>query len=276
MSAAKDSARGSPPPSRITAFVKSLGVPVLPPRISPFDPGYDSATVESHLRQSGHLMSRLKLSMAQWLIAGEESLREKIAAAKGQGVPLVTGGGPFEIAQARGCLEGYFELCASLGIDRIEVGEGFTRTPDPEAVVGQARSFGLEVQAEIGEKQGGPFRDDAIPRLVERGLRWLNAGALQVVIEARESAQDVGLFDSCGTLDLAAAETFATAFGLERTVFEAPNKRSQFEMLTHFGGEVYLGNVRLEELLRVEIFRRGLHADSFGRILGEQRQPAQA
>jgi phosphosulfolactate synthase len=28
---------------------------------------------------------------------------------------------------------------------------------------------------------------------------------------------------------------------------------------------VLLSNVRLEELLRVEIYRRGLHADAFGR-----------
>src|SRR2546427_5564512 len=37
---------------------------------SPFDPGYDPVTLESHLAQSGHLMSRLKLSMASWLRRG--------------------------------------------------------------------------------------------------------------------------------------------------------------------------------------------------------------
>ena len=31
-----------------------------------------------------------------------------------------------------------------------------------------------------------------------------------------------------------------------------------------FGPEVQLGNVRLEEVLRVEIYRRGLHSDAFG------------
>jgi phosphosulfolactate synthase len=46
-------------------------------------------------------------------------------------------------------------------------------------------------------------------------------------------------------------------------MFEAPNKPSQFAMLQHFGREVHLCNVRLEELLRVEIYRRGLHSDAF-------------
>jgi len=35
-------------------FVRSLGVPDLPARISPFDPGYDVKTVISHLEQSHH------------------------------------------------------------------------------------------------------------------------------------------------------------------------------------------------------------------------------
>jgi phosphosulfolactate synthase len=46
--------------------------------------------------------------------------------------------------------------------------------------------------------------------------------------------------------------------------FEAPTKPSQFALLNHFGPYVRLCNVRLEELLRVEIYRRGLHSDAFG------------
>ena len=52
--------------------------------------------------------------------------------------------------------------------------------------------------------------------------------------------------------------------GCETVVFEAPNKPSQFALLNHLGREVHLCNVRLEELLRVEIYRRGLHSDAFG------------
>jgi phosphosulfolactate synthase len=36
-------------------------------------------------------------------------------------------------------------------------------------------------------------------------------------------------------------------------------------LLDHFGREVHLCNVRLEELLRVEIYRRGLHSDAFAK-----------
>ena len=249
-------------------FVESLGVPDPGRHTSPFDPGYDVATVVSHLQQSAHLISRLKISMACWLIANETATLEKIAAARRLGVPLVTGGGPFEIAQDRGMLDEFLELVASLGIDRIEAGEGFTSLRyRPSDVVQRAEAVGLTVQVELGDKHGGAFTTGVVRELVEAGLRWLDAGAQQVVIEARESAQQVGLFDEGGQVNFAAADTFAEAFGIERTIFEAPNKRSQFEVLNHFGSTVNLGNVRLEELLRVEIYRRGLHADAYAREL---------
>src|SRR5207253_6108859 len=82
-------------------------------------------------------------------------------------------------------------------------------------------------------------------------------------VEARESAVGVGLFDDGGKFNQAFADRFANAFGLSIVLFEAPNKPSQFALLNHFGREVHLCNVRLEELLRVEIYRRGLHSDAF-------------
>lgn len=249
-------------------FVRSLGVRDLPPLTSPFDPGYDVATVVSHIEQSGHLISLLKLSMCCWLIADEQATRAKIAAAKRHNVTLVTGGGPFEIAKDRGRLEDYFELCAGLGIDRIEAGHGFTEMHHtPSEIVSMAARHGLDVQMELGNKHAGTFTDEVIAELVGIGNEWLDAGALAVVVEARESAQQIGLFDDSGRLNFAAAESFAKAFGIERTIFEAPNKRSQFDFLSHFGPQVHISNVRLEELLRVEIYRRGLHADAYAQLL---------
>src|SRR5437867_12409323 len=95
-------------------YLELIGVPALPPLTSPFDPGYDPVTLESHLDQSAHLMSVLKISMACWIIANESATRRKIAAAKAHGVPTVTGGGPFEIAVAQRQLPAYLDLCAGI------------------------------------------------------------------------------------------------------------------------------------------------------------------
>jgi phosphosulfolactate synthase len=247
-------------------FLRAIGVADIPPRTSPFDPGYDPATLESHLDQSGSLMSILKISMACWLIANEHATRRKIAAARKRGVPTVTGGGPFEIAVAQDQLSAYLDLCADIGVTRVECGEGFTTlTCSPARVVRMAHERGLEVQFELGKKHTGEFSERVVNSLIVQGRQWLDAGATQLVVEARESARGVGLFDDNGNFNAAFADRFAESFGLKVVMFEAPNKPSQFALLDHFGREVHLCNVRLEEFLRVEIYRRGLHSDAFAK-----------
>ena len=245
-------------------YLRLIGVLELPPLTSPFDPGYDPVTLESHLQQSAHLMESLKISMACWQIADETATRRKIAAARVYNVPSVTGGGPFEVAVAQGQLEAYLDLCADLGITRIECGEGFTELSlKPRAVVQMGHERGLAVQYEMGKKHEGPFTEETLAEAIARGHRWLDAGAVQLIVEARESARGVGAFDDEGVLNAAFVDRFAQEFGLDVAMFEAPNKPSQFAFLEHFGPRVKLCNVRLEELLRVEIFRRGLHSDAF-------------
>ena len=245
-------------------YLRLIGVPDIPPATSPFDPGYDPVTLEGHIEQSAHLISILKLSMACWIIAKEESTRRKVNAAKRHGVQTVTGGGPFEIAVSEGHLSAYLDLCADLGVTRIECGQGFTNVKlNPKEIVRMVKDRGLGVQFELGKKHDGPFSERTLSQWIDQGRRWLDAGALQLVIEARESARGVGLFDGRGHLNIPFAEAFVREFGLAAVMFEAPNKASQFTILDHFGREVHLSNIRLEEVLRVEVYRRGLHSDSY-------------
>ena len=247
-------------------YLTLIGVPELPPLTSPFDPGYDPATLESHLEQSSHLMAILKVSMACWMVAKEDATRQKVSAAAKHRVPTVTGGGPFEIAVAQNRLLAYLDLCADIGFTRIECGEGFTDMPlSAREVLKMARGRALEVQFELGKKHTGAFNSDTTQQLIAQGRRWLDAGARELVVEARESAKGVGLFDDNGNFNGSLADRFASEFGLDIVTFEAPNKPSQFALLDHFGPRVRLCNVRLEELLRVEIYRRGLHSDAFGK-----------
>ncbi len=245
-------------------YLGLIGVSPLPPLISPFDPGYDPVTLASHLQQSAHLIASLKISMACWIIADEAATKQKIQSAHAHNIPVVTGGGPFEIAVAQGKLAEYLDLCASLNFDRIECGEGFTTLPfKPREIVQMAHERGLTVQYEMGKKHEGTFTLETLDEAVDQGKAWLDAGAECLIVEARESAQGVGMFDSQGEFAPAFGDRLVEAFGLELLFFEAPNKASQFAMLSHFGSDVRLSNVRLEEILRVEIFRRGLHSDAF-------------
>jgi phosphosulfolactate synthase len=245
-------------------YLTRIGVPDIAPATCPFDPGYDPLTFEGHLAQSSHLMETMKISMACWQVCNEDISRWKVAACKHYGVPTVTGGGPFEVAVQQGQLPLYLDLVADMGISRIEAGEGFTDMPlPPRQVIGMAHERGLDVQFELGKKHEGEFTSDIVGGLIKQGHDWLDAGAVQVVIEARESAQGIGCFDENGRFNAATADRFAKAFGLQLCIYEAPTKPSQFAFLNHFGRDVHLCNIRLEEILRVEIYRRGLHSDAF-------------
>jgi phosphosulfolactate synthase len=156
-------------------------------------------------------------------------------------------------------------MCEALGVDCIEAGEGFTQlNVSAKQTLTMARDHGLDVQFEIGRKNDGTFTPQRVRELVGQGREWLEAGAVRLVIEARESAQGIGLFDARGELRKDLVDMLVDELPLEVLCFEAPTKASQFALLKHLGPEVVLSNVRLEELLRVEVFRRGLHADSYG------------
>src|SRR4051812_25854587 len=201
---------------RTADYLERIGVRRLPPATCPFDPGYDPLTFAGHLAQSSHLIETMKISMAGWLISSEEVSRWKVAACREAGVPTVTGGGPFEIAVQQGELAAYLDLVADVGITGVEAGEGFTDMPvPPEDVIAMASSRGLWVQFELGKKHGGAFSDDVTTALIEQGRHWVDAGARQVIIEARESAAGIGCFDEQGNFRPAVADRFAEAFGLD-------------------------------------------------------------
>ena len=257
-------------------YLEKIGVPELAPATSPFDPGYDPVTLESHLEQSSHLMASLKISLASWMVARESSTRKKIQAANRHCVPTVTGGGPFEVAVVQRQLPAYLDLCAAIGVTRVECGEGFTEMGvEASRVMAMADERGLEVEYEMGKKHTGAFTEASFAESIDHAREWEQAGAVQIVVEGRESARGVGLFDDEGRLNEALAERAANEFGLGMVKFEAPNKASQFALLDLFGPEVRLSNVRLEEVLRVEIYRRGLHSDSFSKPGLRPRPPAE-
>ena len=255
-------------------YLHDLGVAELPVASCPFDPGIAPAVLESHLAQSAHLILSLKISMSCWMVADAAATRHKLAAAAAAGVATSAGGGPYEIAVAQGKLAEYLDLCVDVGFDAVECGSGFTDTGLPPAQAAEMiQQRGLVFDYELGDKHGGEFDSARLSELIDEGHRWLEAGARRLVIEARESASAVGMFDAGGRLDTDHASRLAAEFGLERLVFEAPTKPSQFAMIDHLGPAVQLGNIPMDEVLRVEIYRRGLHSDAFGNPLLRPRRP---
>jgi len=49
-----------------------------------------------------------------------------------------------------------------------------------------AHERGLDVQFELGKKHDGAFGEDVSTELIAQGQSWLDAGAEEIVVEARE------------------------------------------------------------------------------------------
>ena len=245
-------------------YLAAIGVDALEPASCPFDPGYDPATFEGHLIQSSHLMETMKISMACWQIADEAAMRWKVAACDHYGVATTTGGGPFEVAVQQGRLDMYLDLVADMGIGGIEAGEGFTEMPLP------AGARGGDGRGSWPQRAGRAWQEARGHLHLRRHGRAHHAGP--GVVGCRRRARGHRgprersrhrLLKEDGRFRADTADRFAEVLGLETCLFEAPTKPSQFALLDHFGPAVHLCNIRLEELLRVEIYRRGLHSDAF-------------
>src|SRR5690606_7903828 len=89
----------------------------------------------------------------------------------------------------------------------------------------------------------------------------LAAGARWVVVEGRESGT-VGLYHPDGSLRTELIEEIQTRLPVDRVIFEAPRKPQQVWLIDHFGPQVNLGNIPLEDALAVETLRLGLRADT--------------
>lgn len=245
-------------------YLRLLGVPKIPPLTSPVDIGYDPMTFESHLDQSSHLISIVKIGMAGWLVADENAIRQKVSAARRYNVPVVVGGSSLEIALSLKKLSDYLDLCADIGLTRIEVmSRGTENQQKPKTIISAATERELEVQIELGKHSSGISGKKAADSMIDQGQEWLDAGAVQLVVKARENLWHSGLFNRRGMLNYPYADRFAKVFGLHTVMFEAPDLHSQFALLDYFGRDVHLCNVRLEDLLQAESYRRGLHFDAF-------------
>ena len=242
-----------------------LGVKRLPPRTCPLDPGYDPDSVVSHLSQSGHLMTSLKISTAGWLIADEASTRRKFEAARSQGVATVTGGTPFEVAVHQNLLPEYLEVCAELGAARVECARGFTE-PDlsPEEVVGMAAKHGLGMDVELGGKHSGAFT----PTWSTPWSRRAGAGAAPARTSSSSRHARSPATSGCSIRPAPSAPPAPSVRGgvrLRRPPLRGTEQGQPVRPARPFRCGDQLANVRLEELLRVEIYRRGLHADAFAK-----------
>jgi phosphosulfolactate synthase len=240
------------------AYLAVIGVPQISHGDEPFDPGYDPATFESHLDQSAHLISILKLSMACWIIAREECTRRKVAAAKKHGVPTVYRRRAVRNRhQARAVCRPIWILCADIGVTRVECGQGFIELElDPKEIVAQAAGRGLDVQFELGKKtHRSILRRQPLPNGSTKVIAGSTPAHFNSLSRRGKAPKGSAYSTIAGACSQRVADYFAEAFGLKTVVLRGPEQAEPVRAPRAISAPLsILSNVRLEELLRVRRF----------------------
>ncbi len=149
--------------------------------------------------------------MACWMVAEESATRSKIRAARDLGIPAVAGGGPFEVAVAQRALTRISGALRRRGHHADRVRRRVHRPAASRRLRSCARraSTAWRSEFELGEKHAGRFTDETGRRADrDRAAAGWRPARCRLVVEARESAQDVGLFSAPGQFDSRQADRY--------------------------------------------------------------------
>jgi phosphosulfolactate synthase len=220
------------------------------------------------LMEAAPYIDIIKLGWGTSRLFSEKVIRKKVALYKKHNIFVGNGGTFFEIAHTQGSTEQFFNYTRELGFNLIEISNGsILLSPEEKAAaIRLARTMGFMVISEVGKKE--PLEDDklTIEERITEAQSDLQAGAAQVIIEAREGGKSLGIYDDKGSVKEDMAQRLAQAIGVKNIMFEAPEKSQQTYLILHFGTDVNLGNIRTDDVIPLETLRCGLRGDTFGKV----------
>ena len=220
------------------------------------------------LMEAAPYIDIIKLGWGTSRLFSEKTIRAKVELYKKHNIYVGNGGTFFEIAHTQGKTEQFFNYCREIGFNLIEISNGSISlsSQTKSEAIRLAASLGFRVISEVGKKE--PREDDklTVEERIAEAQSDLQAGASQVIIEAREGGKSLGIYDDKGSVKEDMAQMLVKAIGVENIMFEAPEKSQQAYLILHFGTDVNLGNIRTDDVIPLETLRCGIRGDTFGRV----------
>lgn len=228
------------------------------------DKGLGRYQFQDLLETAGAYIDFVKLGFGTTALYPSPLLQSKIEWAKACQLDIYPGGTFFEVAFQQRKMENYFFNMKQLGFTKIEISDGTISIPSDERLraISTAKEMGLDVITEYGKKAAGSQVE--WNEMLETIISDLEQGASYVIIEGRESGENVGIYDRSGEIQESFRLMMNTIVPYQNhIIWEAPKKNQQVELIHWFGPNVNLGNIAPEEILSVESLRRGLRSDTF-------------
>jgi phosphosulfolactate synthase len=195
---------------------------------------------------AGAHLDFIKIAWGSSLITG--NLEAKLEVYRAGGVKPMLGGTLFEYAYLHGKLEELFALVREMKF-HIEVSDGSIDIPMPDKLKWIERFASVtEVWSEIGGKIALHVKDWGEVLRTEFG-----AGAKMIVVEGRQVGP-VGEPIREHFVD----EIIGLAGGHQRLIWESLERPQQLFFLKKLGPNANLANIKTDDVLTLESFRRGL------------------
>lgn len=232
------------------------------------DKGLGLQDTAEMLSVNADFIDYIKLAFGTPALYKTELLQRKIATVRNYDVHIYPGGTFLEIAILQNKVNEFLQRAKELGFTAIEVSDG-TITLSAELrrnIIKKARSLDFHVLTEVGKKD--PESNIRASDIVNQIHYDLDAGANKVIVEARESGKNIGVFDSRGAI--LKDRFYEIISGLQdqtQVIWEAPLKGQQQELILQFGPNVNVGNISPLEVLALEALRVGLRSDTLKSLL---------
>jgi phosphosulfolactate synthase len=226
------------------------------------DKGLSLTEIQALLELNSPFIDLIKLGFGTAVLYPERILTKKIHLARDYAVNLYPGGTLWELAYWRGATSTLYSRLRDLGFEWLEISDG-TLPLSPIArlhSIEEASQAGFQVITEVGKKD--PTHQPSAIEIARLAWADLKAGAVWVIIEARESGAGIGIYDQNGQIRPEQMEILRD-LPPDRVIWEAPQKHQQAALINLFGPNVNLGNLPSTEALALEALRRGLRNDTW-------------
>ena len=198
-----------------------------------------------------------------------KDIEKKIQYLLSKRVEFYFGGTLFEKAFQQGKLDSLYEYFKQCGCIYVEISNGTVALSNREkAKYISDFSKDFNVFSEVGYKDPQKSQDLAPEEWIEYIHEDIEAGALKVITEARESGRS-GICSADGSIRYGLIqEILKSGVNLEDLVFEAPNKALQVYFIKQLGANVNLANIAFDDVIGLETLRLGLRSDTLNLFEG--------
>lgn len=231
------------------------------------DTGVSTQRFVDVVNSHGELIDLVKFGWCTSLVT--KDIAKKIDCLLSSGIDFFFGGTLFEKALQQNRLDSLYTYFKQWRCRYVEISNGTLNLSNRDKAKYIAEfSQEFNVFSEVGYKDPEKSQELAPEKWIEYIIEDLEAGAVNVITESRESGRS-GICSRDGSIKCELIqEIINSGINLENLIFEAPNKSLQVHFIQHLGTNVNLANIPFCDVIALETLRLGLRSDTFNLFEG--------